>query len=81
MKKLCDLKQDEVGIIERVDTPEEVMALIAMGCCIGSEVEVKHISPLNRQMAICTCGRVLAVRKEAAAHLWVKVKGKNVEVI
>jgi hypothetical protein len=24
-------------------------------------------------MAICTCGRVLAVRREAASHLWVSV--------
>jgi len=81
MKKLCDLRQNEIGVIKRVDTPENVMALIQMGCCIGSEVEVNHISPLNKQMAICTCGRVLAVRKEAAAHLWVKVKKKCVKVI
>ena len=73
MKKLCDLRQNEVGIIERVDTPEEVMALVQMGCCIGSEVEVKHIAPLKGPMAICTCGRVLAVRREAASHLWVSV--------
>ena len=73
MKKLCDLKQNEVGIIERVDTPEKVMALVQMGCCIGSEVEVKHSSPFNGSMALCTCGRVLAVRKEAVSHIWVKV--------
>jgi len=74
MRKLCDLKQNDVGIIERIDTPEEIMALIQMGCCIGSEVEIKHISSLNRQIVIYTCGRVLAIRKEAASHLWVKVK-------
>ena len=73
VKKLCDLKPDEIGVIERVDTPEEVMALVQMGCCVGSEVEVKHVAPLNGPMAICTCGRILAVRKEAAAHLWVRV--------
>jgi len=81
MKKLCDLKQNEVGIIQRIDTPEEIMALVHMGCCIGSKVEVKHSAPLNGPMAICTCGRVLAVRKEAAAHLWVKIKKECVEVI
>ena len=74
MKKLCDLKQNEVGIIKRIDTPEEIMALVQMGCCIGSEVEVKHSTPLNGSMAICTCGRTLAVRKEAASHLWVRVR-------
>ena len=80
VKKLCDLKAYEVGVIERVDTPEEVMALVQMGCCIGSEVEVKHIAPLNGPMAICTCGRTLAVRKEAAAHLWVRVATEQAEV-
>ena len=73
MKKLCDLKLNEVGVIKRVDTPEEVMALIQMGCCIGSKVEIKHRSPFNGSIAICTCGRTLAIRKEAASHLWVKV--------
>ena len=46
--------------------------LVQMGCCIGAEVEVKHVAPMNAPMAICTCGRTLAVRKEAA-HLWVRV--------
>ena len=80
VNKLCDLKTYEVGVIERLDTSEEVMALVQMGCCIGSEVEVKHIAPLNGPMAICTCGRTLAVRKEAAAHLWVRVATEQAEV-
>ena len=80
VKKLCDLKPDEIGIIERVDTPEEVMALVQMGCCVGSEVEVKHVAPLNGPMAICTCGRTLAVRKEAAAHLWVRVASEQTQL-
>ena len=80
VKKLCDLKPDEIGIIKRVDTPEEVMALVQMGCCVGSEVEVKHVSPLNGPMAICTCGRILAVRKEAAAHLWVRVAAEQTQL-
>ena len=42
MKKLCDLKQNEIGIIEKIDVPEEVMELVHRGCYIGSEVEVKH---------------------------------------
>jgi ferrous iron transport protein A len=81
MKKLCYLKQNEVGIIERIDTPEEVMALVQMGCCIGSEVEVKHVAPLKGPMAICTCGRVLAVRREAAAHLWVSVVSNSERIL
>ena len=80
VKQLCDLSPDEVGVIEREDTPEEVMALVQMGCCIGAEVEVKHVAPMNGPMAICTCGRTLAVRKEAAAHLWVRVAADSAVV-
>ena len=76
MKRLSELGPDERGIIERVDTPEEVMALVQMGCCLGSEVEVRHVAPAGGPMAICTCGRTLSVRKEAASQLWVRV-GKD----
>ena len=76
MKRLSELGPDECGIIERVDTPEEVMALVQMGCCLGSEVEVRHVAPAGGPMAICTCGRTLSVRKEAASQLWVRV-GKD----
>ena len=72
MKRLSELGPKECGVIERVNTPEEVLSLVQMGCCIGSKVEVRHVSPSNGPMAICTCGRTLAVRKEAAAHLWVR---------
>ena len=74
MKRLSELGPDECGVIERVDTPEEVMALIQMGCCMGAEVEVRHVAPLGGPMAICTCGRTLSVRKEAASQLWVRVE-------
>ena len=80
MKRLSDLGPAECGVIERVDTPEEVMALVQMGCCIGSSVEVRHVAPAGGPMAICTCGRTLAVRKEAAAHLWVRVAADATEV-
>ena len=78
IKRLSELGPDECGVIERVDTPEEVMALVQMGCCLGSEVEVRHVAPAGGPMAICTCGRTLSVRKEAASQLWVRVgKGEN----
>ena len=76
IKRLSELGPDECGIIERVDTPEELMALVQMGCCLGSEVEVRHVAPSGGPMAICTCGRTLSLRKEAASQLWVRV-GKD----
>ena len=79
MKRLSELGPDECGIIERVDAPEEVMALVQMGCCLGSEVAVRHVAPADGPMAICTCGRTLSVRKQAASQLWVRV-GKDSDV-
>ncbi len=80
MKRLSELGPQECGVIERINTPEEVLSLVQMGCCIGSTVEVRHVAPSNGPMAICTCGRTLAVRKEAAARLWVRVAADNTQV-
>jgi len=80
MKRLSELGPKECGVIERVNTPEEVLSLVQMGCCIGSKVEVRHVSPANGPMAICTCGRTLSVRKEAAAHLWVRMAADTSQV-
>ena len=80
VKQLSELGPGECGVIERVDTPEEVMALVQMGCCIGSSVEVRHVASADGPMAICTCGRTLSVRKEAAAHLWVRVATDSASV-
>lgn len=80
LQRLSDLAPNQCGVIERVDTPEEVMTLIQMGCCIGADVEVRHVSPQGGPMAICTCGRTLSVRKEAAQHLWVRPAAQGEEV-
>lgn len=80
MKRLSELGPKECGVIERVNTPEEVLSLVQMGCCIGSKVEVRHVAPSNGPMAICTCGRTFSVRKEAAAHLWVRMAADTSQV-
>ena len=80
MKRLSELGPKECGVIERVNTPEEVLSLVQMGCCIGSKVEVRHVAPSNGPMAICTCGRTFSVRKEAAAHLWVRMAADTAQV-
>ena len=69
-KRLSDMKPTEAGIIGRVDCPEAAMALVEMGCCPGEEVTVAHVSPGNGPMAIFSGGRKMALRKQAAALLW-----------
>ena len=69
-KRLSEMKPSESGIIGRVDCPEAAMALVEMGCCPGEKVIVAHVSPGNGPMAIFSGGRKVALRKQAAALLW-----------
>lgn len=69
-KRLSEMKPTETGVIGHVDCPEAAMALVEMGCCPGEEVTVAHVSPGNGPMAIFSGGRKVALRKQAAALLW-----------
>ena len=69
-KRLSEMKPTESGIIGRVECPEAAMALVEMGCCPGEKVTVAHVSPGNGPMAIFSGGRKVALRKQAAALLW-----------
>ena len=70
---LSELKPMQCGIIERVNRPEMVLALIEMGCGIGERVEVAHTTPGRGPMAIFSCGRKLALRRDAANELLVRL--------
>jgi Fe2+ transport system protein FeoA len=72
LKRLSDMLPAEVGFIERVDRPEAVLALIEMGCGIGEPVEIAHVTPGRGPMAIFSCGRKVALRREAADELWIR---------
>jgi len=74
MKRLSELSPLEVGVIDHVENPEAVMALIEMGCCPGESVTVAHVAPGRGPMAIHSCGRKLALRRQAAEHLWVRME-------
>ena len=75
LMRLSDMKPMQKGTIERVNRPEMVLALIEMGCGIGERVEVAHTTPGRGPMAIFSCGRKLALRREAADELWVRTQG------
>ena len=77
MKRLSELGPKECGVIERVNTPEEVLSLVQMGCCIGSKVEVRHVSPSDGPWR---SARVSSTRKGLPAHLWVRVAAEAIEV-
>lgn len=74
LKRLSDMAPLESGIIDHVEHPEAVQALIEMGCCPGEPVRVAHVAPGRGPMAIYSCGRKLALRRSAAAALWVRIE-------
>tara|TARA_B110000503_G_scaffold126268_1_gene194700 strand:+ start:146 stop:559 length:414 start_codon:yes stop_codon:yes gene_type:complete len=71
-KRLSEMKPFEKGIIDRIDCEDGALALIEMGCCPGEEVEVAHVAPRRGPMAIVSGGRKVALRRSAAALLWVR---------
>ncbi|MEY5043231.1 MAG: hypothetical protein RJA19_458 [Bacteroidota bacterium] len=73
VKRLSELRPGEGGVIHHVDRPEMVQALIEMGCCIGEEVVIAHVAPRSGPIALWGAGRKIALRKEAAAEVWVEV--------
>lgn len=77
LMRLSDMQPMQRGTIERVNRPEMVLALIEMGCGIGERVEVAHTTPGRGPMAIFSCGRKLALRREAANELWVRISGEE----
>ena len=79
MKRLSELGPKECGVIERVNTPEEVLSLVQVGCCIGSKVEVRHVSPSDGPAASAPAVAP-GSEEEAAAHLWVRVAAEAIEV-
>lgn len=74
LKRLSDMAPLESGIIDHVEQPEAVAALIEMGCCPGEPVRVAHVAPGQGPMAIHSCGRKLALRRSTAASLWVRME-------
>ncbi len=73
LKRLSELRPLDRGTIAKVDRPEAIQALIEMGCCLGEVVKVAHVTPAQGPMAIFSCGRKIALRREAAKALWIEV--------
>lgn len=73
LKRLSEMRPMERGTIARVDQPEAIQALIEMGCCLGEPVKVAHVTPAQGPMAIFSCGRKIALRREAARSLWIEL--------
>jgi Fe2+ transport system protein FeoA len=69
LRSLHDLPRGECGRIERVDNPDDVQRLMAMGVCAGRQVEVlQHGDPL----IIRVFGSRIGLSARLAAHVRVR---------
>ena len=72
LKRITDLKPDESGRIERVDSSDAMVALMELGCVVGETLELRHIAPLGDPLAVSTGGYVFALRRAEASEVWVR---------
>ena len=68
MSEMLPLEQ---GTIEHVECADGALTLIEMGCCPGEVVTMAHVAPYRGPMAIVSAGRKMALRRTAAALIWV----------
>ena len=71
--RLSDLKPGQEAVIESIVDQEFTLKLLEMGCLPGEKVRVERIAPLGDPMAVSVSGYLLAMRKEEASGIVVKL--------
>jgi ferrous iron transport protein A len=73
-RRLVDLRQDEAGIIERIELPEDLATrLMELGFLPGSSVTAARGAPGGDPRVFRVDGSEIALRKDTAAHLILKM--------
>lgn len=71
--KLVELREGEEGVIDRLDLPEEIATrLMELGFLPGTTVSAAHSAPGGDPRVFRVDGSEIALRKETAAHLFLK---------
>ncbi len=68
-----DLKKGESGIITDVSSNQIPLKLLEMGCLPGNKVELLQIAPFSDPLYLNINGTHLALRKETASHILIKI--------
>ncbi len=71
---LSQLKQGEIGIIEDVSSNKIPLKLLEMGCLPGNLVSLVQIAPFKDPLYLNINGTYLAIRKEIAKHILIKIE-------
>ncbi|MEW7278015.1 FeoA family protein [Aquimarina sp. 2201CG1-2-11] len=70
---IANLELGQRALIKEVDTDAVPLKLLEMGCLPGNEVELLQMAPFKCPMYLVINGSHLAIRREIAARIEVKI--------
>ena len=73
MIPLDQLTKGELATIETIETDELPLKLIEMGCLPGNEISLIQKAPFNDPLYLKIDESHLAIRKETAQHIFVRL--------
>ena len=73
MIPLDQLPKGKLAVIEVVDSDQLPLKLIEMGCLPGNKVSLIQKAPLNDPLYLKIDESHLAIRKESAQHIFVRL--------
>jgi ferrous iron transport protein A len=73
-RKLADLREGEAGVIERIELPEDLaLRLMELGFLPGTTITAARCAPGGDPRVFRVDGSEVALRKDTAAHLILKM--------
>ena len=77
-RSLIDLRQNETGVLDRIDLPEDVaQRLMHLGFLPGLPVEAARSAPLGDPRVFRVDGSEVALRRETAARMILRPLDSN----
>lgn len=73
MIPLDQLPKGKLAVIEDIDSDQLPLKLIEMGCLPGNKVSLIQKAPLNDPLYLKIDESYLAIRKESAQHIFVRL--------
>ena len=73
MISLDQLEKGVKAVIEHMDTNDLPLKLIEMGCLPGNTIQLIQKAPFNDPLYLNIDGAHLAIRKETAQHIFVRL--------
>ncbi|GIR50932.1 MAG: iron transporter [Flavobacteriaceae bacterium] len=70
---LAQLKKGEKAVVEDLNTDLLPLKLIEMGCLPGNTIELLQLAPFEDPLFLKVNGAQVAIRKETAKHIQVKI--------